>query len=319
MSYRKASKRAVHDEAGPYTTAAFVLNCFGIRYVIWGHFALLLAFRCPAMYDADLESVDYVIADNDVLRAVKTLERFSYKQETDAKFVLSGCSYDVGQYPFPEVRTLSYCGPDEDPVYPGLPRPLPINLIPASLVKFEFRLRHTKTFNIHLYEDSEWDWPVCHATLPAMLDSTLSLCRTYARQEEDLDSHRIFTEKYYVFEEDYMGLSDEEIRRALLWQHAVRSLTALMFYTFSRHETGLYASYAELPRRKKDVAGNLSGENRELYLQLCIHPDVEEERKAVICRYREDPGVTDEEDAYGDETWEEVFGVIPAVSGYRVQ
>jgi len=315
MGCKKLSKRAVHDEVGPYTTAAVVLNRSGIRYVLWGQLALTLAFRCPVFYDSDFESVDYVIEDGDLLRAVEVLERNSYKQETGTKFVLSGCSIDdVPQFQFPEVTTLSYYGPDEHPQFPCLPRPLPVNLIPASLVKFEFRFRHTKSFIIHLYHESELDWPVHHATLPGMFDSTLSLLRTHARQKEDLYSHCVFAETYYVFKEDYIGLSDEEIRRALLWQHAVRSLTALMFYTFSRHETGLYASYDELPRSKKDVASNLSGENRELYLQLCIHPDVEEERRAMVIRYREDPGVTDEEDAYGDETWEEVFGVTPAAS-----
>ncbi|RPA84633.1 hypothetical protein BJ508DRAFT_374259 [Ascobolus immersus RN42] len=226
------SRECVHDEVGPYTTAAIPLNNSRIRYVLWGSYALHLAFRCPPYWKPELETVDYVIADTDFARAIEVLQKHSYKQQDGVKVGMSGNYVKVGQ--FSEIAMLSYCGPDVDPEDPELPRPLPVNLIPASLVHFSFEdHRYVTYFDIQLYEESEFNWRVYHATLPGMLDSTLCLLRKNAKQDSDFD--HIYSVHRYLSRKSYEQLSSTEVRRDVLWTHAVRTLGCLEEYVSCRH------------------------------------------------------------------------------------
>ncbi|RPA78125.1 hypothetical protein BJ508DRAFT_349776 [Ascobolus immersus RN42] len=291
----KMSKENAHSIVGPNTTAAVYLNNAKVKYVLWGHHALALVFRVQITWI--LEQLSIIVADEDFALAIETLKQHSYVQKSKVNIGLMRSLTHSGYGKFPECAIFEYHVPQEFRLLGAKAKrdenlqPREIVLFPASLVNFSFDtpsyIKHT---TVRLSKEKESpSWVVARPTLPGILDSALSMMRLNEGEIKDRDDGgRKFTLRRFG---------------TYIWNEVV-------MYAFNRKDAlRQYRSIEELPKRMRDVADNLSAENKDYYLKLCIAEGTHRRQKLysnVDDLARMD---TDEEEAYDGETWEEYFGV----------
>ncbi|RPA81942.1 hypothetical protein BJ508DRAFT_306091 [Ascobolus immersus RN42] len=260
------------NAVAPYTSAFRFLNNAGMNFVLWGDHALYLAFGIPNYHH--FTDIDIVIADDDVVRAATVLEENGYLvlQETPYKIetVFFTAFHKSGK--FPEVSVLKHSCGNNKSVVDGLGhghRCRLLNLIPASLVMFETNNRAYRQLLDYVDPKSKIGWLVPYPTLAGLLDAAMSLMREYESDEEEGYCWRRFLGD--LMSGRYNDMSDEEIRKVVLWTHGNQMWTRLQTYAYGKRAAlTIYDSFDDLPSTMERVAALLGRENRDFYLELCV-------------------------------------------------
>ncbi|RPA72646.1 hypothetical protein BJ508DRAFT_334860 [Ascobolus immersus RN42] len=290
MAYRQQYYQKAGSEAlKPYLNALtpLIRADSDIPYVIWGHHALYLAFQNrPYWITTEL---DIVLPDTDLPRTIKALSEHGFAhRKGEVKKGMYGMPPSTKDPlgSFPEIARISCTSNTMFTPNPstyryhkgGSPKPYVLNLIPASLVKFNFDRPDYITgtaLRLDCYSGvaSLNGVMVRHPTIPGMMDAALSLRRSYTGRGSDLEnlvslcSGCIFWDR-----RNLEGVTEEEIRKMVLWQHGHDIWMQLKEHLRWRGRkfmrTGKERS--EVVRRWEAVGGRLSEANRELWRRTSI-------------------------------------------------
>ncbi|RPA86274.1 hypothetical protein BJ508DRAFT_358378 [Ascobolus immersus RN42] len=283
----RVSKWTAQRCVGPRVDVTKYFNEHKVNYGLWGSLGLLLGMLCSPRETPN--EVDFVIADRDLLSACSIVEKLGYVRQAEGKTGIFGFPPKVGK--LEEIQR--FCPRKQGTNAPT--NPLPINLIPASLVDF----RDTEPAYIMESEvvGRNGDvWKVCHPSLPGLMDAALSMTDKHARDEDQHDFPH-----YTMFDirrDAYTNMPINELRSQMLFFHGKSMWLQMVDITFKWEDQGGRDSYEEIPERLLNLAYLLKPSNGEYFLDLILTFPVYDEDFWEL-----------EEKQFAEESWEEVFGV----------